>query len=267
MATYLDGILAYHRRRAAADRRPLDPLAEAAAAQPPARPFAAAIGAPGLAVIAEIKRRSPSLGRITDDLDPAAAAVEYERGGAACLSVLTDREHFGGSPADLAAAREATRLPVLRKDFAVSPADICDARLMGADAVLLIAAALAPEELGRLSRLASELGIATLVEVHDEAEIEAAACAGASAVGVNQRNLATFEVDPARAERLRPLLPPGMPAVAESGIKGALDAARIAAAGYDAVLVGEHLVRAADRRAAVGDLVRAGSRHAAAGRA
>src|SRR5690606_20105620 len=186
MATYLDRILAAHRARAAADDRPVGDLVAEALAQPPARGFAAALrAADGVAVIAEVKRRSPSKGDLAPDLDPAALARAYERGGATCLSVLTDAEFFGGSPADLQAARAATELPVLRKDFTVSPADVCDARTMGADAVLLIAAALDDAELSDLHALALEVGLDPLVEVHDEAEVERTVAAGAHLVGVN----------------------------------------------------------------------------------
>jgi indole-3-glycerol phosphate synthase len=197
-------------------------------------------------VIAEVKRRSPSKGGIAPDLDPAALARAYERGGAACLSVLTDVEFFGGSPEDLAAARAAVRVPVLRKDFTVSAHDVVDARLMGADAVLLIAAALDASELRDLHALARELGLDALVEVHDEPEVDAALAVDASLIGVNQRDLVTFEVDTARAVRLASRLPDGVVRVAESGITGPEDGAHLAEAGYHAVLVGESLVRSSD---------------------
>ncbi|HZT66917.1 MAG TPA: indole-3-glycerol phosphate synthase TrpC [Acidimicrobiales bacterium] len=251
MPTYLDAILAAHRRSAEADQRDLDALVGAARAEPPPRPFAAALAGDRLAVIAEIKRRSPSKGDLAPHLSPAKLAAAYAAGGAACLSVLTDEEFFSGSPTDLAEARAAVTLPVLRKDFTVSPADVCDARLMGADAVLLIVAALTDAELSELGRLAADLGLAALVEVHDEREAERALAAGATVVGVNQRDLFTFEVDPARAERVAAALPDGVVKVAESGIRHAEDAARLAGAGFDAVLVGESLVRSADPTAAV----------------
>lgn len=255
MGTYLSDIVAAHRASAAADRRDLDQLLAEARRRPPARGFAAALAAHrGLAVVAEIKRRSPSKGELAPDLDPAAVAAAYAAGGAACLSVLTDTDHFGGSAADLSAARAAVRLPVLRKDFTVAPADVADARIMGADAVLLIMAALAPAEVTALAALAADLGLDVLVEVHDEAELELALAGGAALVGVNQRDLATFAVDPGRAERLARSIPAGVVAVAESGIAGPDDARRLAGAGYDAVLVGETLVRSSDRTAAVGRL-------------
>jgi indole-3-glycerol phosphate synthase len=258
MAQYLSEIVAAHRAVAEEDRRDPDALEEAALAAPAATPFArtlAAVAAErGLAVIAEVKRRSPSKGDLAPGLDPAAVAAEYAAGGAACLSVLTDSRFFGGSPDDLVAARRAAGLPVLRKDFTVCRADVCDARLMGADAVLLIVAALGDDELASFLALAGRLGLDALVEVHDDADLERALAAGASLVGVNQRDLATFAVDGARAERMAARIPAGVVAVAESGIGGADDAARLAAAGYQAILVGESVVTAPDRAAAVAAL-------------
>ncbi len=252
MATYLEGILAAHRHADGQDRRPLEDLMAAARAAPAARPFAAAL-APGngLAVIAEVKRRSPSKGPLAPDLVAADLARAYARGGAAALSVLTDARFFGARPGDLGEARAAVDLPVLRKDFTVSPRDVCDARLMGADAVLLIAAALDDDELASLHQLATDLGMDALVEVHDEAELRRALDAGAVLVGVNQRDLTTFEVDAERAVRLAGLIPDGVVSVAESGIEGPLDARRLQAAGYDAVLVGESLVKSPDPSTAV----------------
>lgn len=260
MATYLDRILAAHRGAAASDTRDVAALIEQAALGRGGRGFARAIaGEAGLSVIAEIKRASPSKGALAE-VDPARLASSYAAGGAACLSVLTDSEFFSGSAADLAAASAATGLPVLRKDFTLGAADVADAALMGADAVLLIAAALSPQVLGELHRLASRLGLDALVEVHDEDEAETALAAGATLVGVNQRDLYSFEVDTARAERVAKVLPAGVTAVAESGIRTPDDAARLAAAGFDAVLVGEALVTSADPAAAVAAL-----RHAPAG--
>ncbi len=249
MASYLDDIVAWHRARAAEDHRHVDDLAAAAAeasrSQPPRR-FLEALSRGGeTAVIAEVKRRSPSRGDLQPSLDPAALARQYEVGGAACVSVLTDRPHFSGSPEDLASARAAVGLPVLRKDFTVQVADVYDARLMGADAVLLIAAVISDEELEAFLAAASGLEMAALVEVHDEAEAARARRAGAVLVGVNQRDLHTFEVDTARACRVAGALE-GVVRVAESGIRTPADVAELARAGYDAVLVGETLVRAAD---------------------
>ena len=267
MATYLDRILDAHRAAARADGRALSPLVGEATAAPPGRGFRAALaarsrrlgGADAVAVIAEVKRRSPSKGDLFADLDPAAVAGAYESGGAACLSVLTDVEFFGGSADDLRTARAACGLPVLRKDFTVSPLDVVDARIMGADAVLLIAAALDDAELADLHALAVEVGLDVLVEVHDEPELERALAVGADLVGVNQRDLVTFQVDTARAVRMAPLMPAEVVRVAESGITGAADAAVLADAGYDAVLVGEHLVTSGDPAAAVTALRRAGA--------
>ncbi|HEX3333848.1 MAG TPA: indole-3-glycerol phosphate synthase TrpC [Acidimicrobiales bacterium] len=255
MPTYLADILASHRARAAADDRSLSELLARAGATPPPRDFAAALRGGGLSCIAEIKRRSPSKGDLDPDLQPDVVAKEYVAGGAACLSVLTDAEFFGGSPADLIAARQASELPVLRKDFTVQEADVVDARLMGADAVLLIVAALDDDELRRCAARADGLGLTALVEVHDDAELGRALAAGTRVVGVNQRDLRTFEVDNERACAMAARIPTGVIAVAESGVRGADDALRLANAGYDAVLVGETLVRAGDRAAALRGLV------------
>jgi indole-3-glycerol phosphate synthase len=253
--TYLDRIVERHRELAAADARRLGDLIARTACMQPTRGFRAALlGTPGLGVIAEIKRRSPAKGDLDRNLDAAQLAATYERGGATCLSVLTDEEFFAGSVTDLEAARAATSLPVLRKDFTVDPRDAADARLMGADAVLLIVAALDPFELVELHQLACELGLDVLVEVHDEPDLEEALNAGASLVGVNQRDLATFEVDHERALRMSSAIPDDVVKVAESGIGGGDDAKRLADAGYDAVLVGEALVTAADAAAAITEL-------------
>jgi indole-3-glycerol phosphate synthase len=256
-ATYLDRIVARHREAAADDHRPLDSLVEQARSAPSPRGFRRALAlTPELAVIAEIKRRSPSKGALDATLDPAGLAEAYAQGGASCLSVLTDEEFFAGSVADLQAARDATALPVLRKDFTVDARDVADARLMGADAVLLIAAALDELELIDYVELAAELHLDALVEVHDEPELEQALEAGATLIGVNQRDLITFEVDDERAERMAKAIPGGAVSVAESGIRDAADAQRLAAAGYDAILVGESLVTASDPAAAVAALRR-----------
>ncbi len=257
MATYLDRILERHRAAAAADTRSLAGLASEADDQPAARGFTDALrGAEGLGVIAEIKRRSPSKGDLFADLDPADVAMAYERGGAACLSVLTDEEFFGGSVADLRAARHACSLPVIRKDFTVAPADVYDARIMGADCILLIAAALAPAELADFHALATELGLDVLVEVHDEAELDVALAANATLIGVNQRDLVTFQVDHDRAVRMAAQIPSTAVKVAESGVRGPDDARSLRGAGYDAVLVGETLVTSGDPTTAVQALSR-----------
>jgi indole-3-glycerol phosphate synthase len=255
MPTYLADILVVHRARAAQDRRDIEELAAAAAEMPAPRDFAGALSAEGLGCVAEIKRRSPSKGDLCPDLEADLVAKEYVAGGAACLSVLTEVEHFGGSVADLTLARAASGLPVLRKDFTVTEADVLDARLMGADAVLLIAAALDDAELARCAARAASLNLAALVEVHDGEELARALAAGATLVGVNQRDLRTFEVDHARACAMASDIPSGVLAVAESGIRDAEDARRLAEAGYDAILVGETLVRAEDRPAALSSLI------------
>jgi indole-3-glycerol phosphate synthase len=257
--TYLDAILARHRAVALTDRRSVDDLREHAAAMPATRGFTDALRhAGGLAVIAEVKRRSPSKGDLFADLDPAVLAASYDAGGATCLSALTDAESFGGSPSDLAAARAACGLPVLRKDFTVSPLDVLDARLMGADCVLLIAAALDDAELRDFHALATEIGLDALVEVHDEAELDRALAVGATLVGVNQRDLVTFRVDHDRAVRMASAFPEHVISVAESGVRGPEDAAALVGAGYDAVLVGESLVTSGDPGAAVAALRGAG---------
>jgi indole-3-glycerol phosphate synthase len=259
MATYLDRIIDAHRAHAAADSRSLMDLTERARSLPPTRGFRASLASvDGLGVIAEVKRRSPSKGPLAPDLDPAVLAGEYAGGGATALSVLTDADWFGGSPEDLAAARAAVALPVLRKDFTVSALDVADARLMGADCVLLIVAALDQSELAAFHRLATDLGLDVLVEIHDEPELERALAVDATLIGVNQRDLVTFEVDTDRAVRMAPLMPDGVVRVAESGVRGPEDAARLAAAGYHAVLVGESLVTAGDPRRGVAALRAAG---------
>ena len=185
------------------------------------------------------------------DLDPAEVASAYAEGGAACLSVLTDVDHFGGSPADLQAARAAVDLPVIRKDFTVALHDVYDARLMGADAVLLIAAALNDDELAQFADAASQVGLTALFEIHDEVELERALAVNAQVVGVNQRDLVTFEVDQDRAVRMAPQIPAGLVRVAESGVRGPEDATVLYSAGFDAVLVGESIVTSGERAAAV----------------
>ena len=251
MATYLDAILLAHRARAATDCRDVDELEAAAMQMPRARDFASAIRAGAalhdeIAIIAEVKRRSPSKGDLAPALDPTELAARYELAGAACLSVLTDGPHFGGSADDLRAARKAVSLPVLRKDFTVQERDLFDARVMGADAVLLIVAALSQVELERFLATATGIGLTALVEVHDEIELSRALEAGAAVIGVNQRDLNTFEVDTDRAVRVGDAMPSDVLRVAESGVRFASDTARLKAAGFHAVLVGEALVTATD---------------------
>lgn len=254
-ATYLDAILAHHRERAASDSRSLDELITAARSCAPPRGFASAIrSTPHLAVIAEFKRRSPSKGVLNNAMQPDAVARMYQSGGATCLSVLTDENHFGGSVSDLQVARNACDLPVIRKDFTVDARDVCDARIMGADCVLLIAAALSSQQLSEFLELARQVDIDALVEVHDENELSAALNAGATLVGVNQRDLVTFAVDHDRAVRMGSVIPDDCIKVAESGVRGRADAVSLREAGYHAVLVGEHLVTSADPVSAVTEL-------------
>ncbi len=263
MPAYLETIITAHRAAAAGDERRLDDVLEQVAHAGPVRPFTAAIAdgasGDGMALIAEIKRRSPSKGDLDPTLDPVVVASQYEAGGASCLSVLTDADFFGGSVEDLQAARSACSLPVLRKDFTVSALDVCDARLMGADAVLLIVAALADTELVALIALARQCSLSALVEVHDDLELKRALDGGAEMIGVNQRDLRTFEVDHERALRLGETIPAGVTTVAESGITGPDDVRRLADAGYQAVLVGERLMRSGDRRSAVQTMLGVGA--------
>lgn len=217
-----------------------------AAAAPAVRDFRGSLMGEGLSVIAEIKRRSPSRGMINAELDPIAQGGSYDRGGAAAISVLTERRHFDGSPADLVAVRSEVRCPVLRKDFVVHELQVAEARAMGADAVLLIVAILEDAVLTRLVDAVRGFGMTPLVEVHDEGEVARALAAGADVLGVNNRDLSTFEVDLATAERLAPRTAEARVRVAESGIWDRNDAVRMFESGYDAVLVGEALVRAAD---------------------
>jgi len=253
--TYLDDIVAWHRQRAQNDTRSITDLLSAAKSCVPTRGFASSIrDTPHLAVIAEIKRKSPSKGDLNASLDPSALALQYQRGGASCLSVLTDTNHFGGSVDDLQSARAACSVPVIRKDFTVDARDVCDARIMGADCVLLIAAILTSAEMSSYLELCREVDIDALVEVHDEAELELAMSAGATMVGVNQRDLVTFAVDQARAVRMAPLIPDHVVRVAESGVRGRDDALALRAAGYDAILVGEHLVTSLNPEAALTEL-------------
>ncbi|MEO5975004.1 MAG: indole-3-glycerol phosphate synthase TrpC [Ilumatobacteraceae bacterium] len=255
---YLDEILEYHRALAKDDHRDLDALIAEARAIGPIRSFKGAIvetSRDHLAVIAEIKRRSPSKGDLNVSLNPATIATSYEVGGASCLSVLTDEKYFGGSAQDLIVARMASRLPVIRKDFTISIADVCDTRLMGADCILLIAAALSIATLSELHQFSVELGLDVLVEVHSADELEHAVGIGASLIGVNQRNLSTFQVDHSRAQQLANIFPNGVVKVAESGVRNSEDATRLREFGYDAVLVGESLITSADISASIKGLL------------
>lgn len=210
-------------------------------------------------VIAEVKRSSPSKGNLAPIADPAALAAEYEAGGAAAISVLTEQRRFGGSLADLDAVRAAVDIPVLRKDFVVTPYQVWESRAHGADIVLLIVAALEQTVLTSLVERVHSLGMTALVEVHDGEEVSRALDAGARCLGVNARNLKTLEVDRTTFARVAPLIPPGIVRIAESGVRGPHDVMDHARSGADAVLVGESLVTGKDPRAAVADLVAAGA--------
>jgi indole-3-glycerol phosphate synthase len=225
---------------------------------PPGRGFAQALAAPGLSVIAEIKRRSPSAGDLSPDLNPVRLARIYEQSGAAAISVLTEPDFFGGSLDDLRTVRGEVSLPVLRKDFILHPAQVWQSRVAGADAVLLIVAALSDDDLVLLLSEASEAGLDALVEAHTAEEAQRAVAAGAAIVGVNNRDLTTFITDLATAESIAPLLPGRAVRVAESGVSTVEGARRMAAARYDAVLVGGALVTASDPGHLLGELAAAG---------
>jgi indole-3-glycerol phosphate synthase len=249
----LGELVAAARERAArlAERRSeLERMASGAAAAPP---FAAALRRPTVAVIAEVKRRSPSKGDIAPGLSAAAQSRAYAEGGAAALSILTEPDRFGGSPDDVPAANAAVdgRIPVLRKDFLVEPLQLVEARALGASAALLIARAVTPTRLTELQRTAGDLGLETLVEVRDERELDAALAAGARVVGVNNRDLETLAIDAATSDRILPLIPPALVRVYESGVSSVNDVLRAALLGADAVLVGSTISAAADPAAAV----------------
>jgi len=257
--TFLADILARKRGEVEAARRavPERELAARARDAPAPRGFEAALSPRGgpARVVAEVKRASPSAGAIHAGLDAPAQARAYAAAGAAAISVLTDGPGFGGSLADLAAVRAAVDLPLLRKDFVLDRYQLLEARAHGADAALLIVAALDPAALRRLLDACGELGLAALVEVHDAAEVDVALAAGSRIVGVNNRNLRTFAVDLAVSEALLPGLPPAVRGVAESGVRTAEDARRLRRAGAANLLVGEALVRAPDPGALLRDMI------------
>ena len=245
-----DARLDMERRRALTTQ---DELERAIQAYTP-KDFVGALRGPGLAVIAEMKQRTPTMGVLAEDYKPADLARAYSAGGAAAISVLTHMAGFGGRPEHIETVRAATNLPILRKDFITDPYEIGEARAAGADAVLLIVAALDLAALRRLLAVVRSRGISALVEVHDENETRVAIEAGAQVVGVNHRDLRTFEVDLGLTERLRPLIPEGVALVAESGIHSIGDARRMHTAGADAILVGEMLMRAPDPVACLREL-------------
>jgi indole-3-glycerol phosphate synthase len=239
------------------DREPIEALERRAAeATPRGSRFEAALGAVGpVNVIAECKRRSPSRGVLAADYDPVAIARQYEAGGAAAISVLTEPTFFDGALEHLSAVRAAVDVPLLRKDFVVDDYQLLEARAAGADAVLLIVAALEQSELKRLQRRAWDLGLATLVEVHNEDELDRAIDAGARVIGVNNRNLRTLTVDVEASYRLATRIPASAVAVSESGLQSRADLEKLAAAGYRAFLIGERFMTDADPASAVRELI------------
>jgi indole-3-glycerol phosphate synthase len=253
-ADRLEAILQTTRERVAALRSRTRELERQAASAPAPRPFDRATSGPDVGVIAEVKRRSPSAGAIREDLDPVEHARAYAQGGAVAISVLTDDAHFGGSLDDLARVAAAVAVPVLRKDFILDELQLYEARAAGASAILLIVRALTPARVRALAAAARAQGLGVLVEVHTDAELAVAVAAEPTAVGVNSRDLATFAVDLAQAERLVAQVPRGVPAIAESGITTRADVERMAAAGADLVLVGTSVARTADPGAAVREL-------------
>ncbi|MEC5199755.1 indole-3-glycerol phosphate synthase [Arthrobacter sp. PL16] len=261
--TVLDDIIEGVREDLAERRRalPLEKVRTAASSAPtPKDAFAALGGGRGgdLAVIAEVKRSSPSKGALADIADPAALAAAYERGGAAVISVLTEERRFGGSLSDLDAVRAAVALPVLRKDFTVDEYQIWEARAHGADVVLLIVAALSDADLASFLALTHELGMKAIVETHTEEEVRRAVAAEASIIGVNVRNLKTLDIDRDVFAGLAHLIPAGTVIIAESGVRDAADVADYAGSGAHAVLVGEALVRHSDPAATIDEFRRAG---------
>jgi indole-3-glycerol phosphate synthase len=237
----------------------LDDLKRKAERVPDARDPLPALRGRGVSVIAEVKRSSPSKGELATIADPAALARDYQAGGACVISVLTERQRFGGSLADLDAVRAAVDLPVLRKDFIVSSYQLWEARAHGADLALLLAVALDQDALVSLVERAESIGLTPLVECHTGEEVDRAIAAGARLIGINARDLRTLEVDRSVFAELAPRVPPHVVTVAESGVRGPHDVIEYARAGADAVLVGESLVTGRDPRSAVADLVAAGA--------
>ena len=242
----LERIVAAKRAEISAAKRPVD-----VKSAPPVRDFIAALRAKRPAVIAEIKRASPSKGVLRQDFDPAAIAKSYEEAGAACMSVLTDREFFQGAPEHLSAARAACKLPALRKDFIIDPYQVYEARALGADCILLIVACLDDAQLGELEALAHRLGMAVLVEVHDAEELERGLKLKTPLLGINNRNLRTFETRLETTLALLPRVPPERIVVTESGVLAPADVARMRASGVHTFLVGEAFMRAPDPGAAL----------------
>ena len=244
---------------------PLDELKAQASRMPAPRDAESRLREPGVGVIAEVKRESPSKGRLAEIENPAQLSRDYEAGGARWISVLTEQRRFGGSLDDLRAVRCAVDIPVLRKDFIISSYQLWESRAYGADVVLLIVAALDENALVSLIERTRSIGMTPLVEVHDEAEVDRAVDAGATIIGVNARNLKTLEVDRSTFARVAPRIPHSCIRIAESGVRDPRDLIAYAESGADAVLVGESLATSPDPRAAVHDLVTAGSHPALRG--
>ena len=259
--TILDEIVDWKRHEIARirDTRPLDDVRVAMARAAPALSLLAALRHPGVTLIAEIKRASPSKGLLRPNLDPVALAQVYEANGARAISVLTDQRFFQGDLQDLTAVRHATSLPILRKDFILDRYQVYEARAAGADAVLLIVAALGDEDLQSLYQVIRELGMDALIEVHNADELERALRLEPCIIGVNNRNLHTFDVNLETTARLRSLVPADVVLVAESGVHSAADVRWLAGAGVDAVLVGEAIVTAADAGTKVRELATGGA--------
>ena len=257
--TILDEIMDYHREKLPKDKRsvPLADLRAFASVAPPALNFFEALKQAGVTLIAECKKASPSKGLMVPDYDPVALAKSYSKAGAGAISVLTDGRHFQGNLTHLRDVKEAVEIPVLRKDFIFDPYQLYESRAAGADAILLIAAVLQGGELDELLALTHELGMEALVEVHDTQELEWVLSLGPRVIGINNRDLQTFQVDFENTGRLRALIPAETATIAESGIKNADDVRQIAALGVDAMLVGETLVKSKDPLAMARELVQA----------
>jgi indole-3-glycerol phosphate synthase len=257
MTTILDKILAARLRRLESEMEKvgLSEMARRAEARKPAADFEAALNKPGVNIIAEIKKASPSSGIIREDLDPAVQTRAYEKGGAAAVSVLTEQDYFQGGISILAQARNETNLPILRKDFIIDPYQIVEARAYGADSVLLISAILDARSLGNLLKICREWGIEPLVEVHSKEELDETLAAGAKIIGINNRNLKTFEVTLETTVRLAECVPEDCVIVSESGIKTTQDIAQLRSNGVNAFLIGEELVRANDPAAKLREFI------------
>ncbi len=255
MSTVLDSIVAGVLEDVAARAIPMSELREKLAEAPQVRDAYAALAAPGMQIIAEVKRSSPSKGALAPIGDPAALALSYEAAGAAVISVLTEGRRFGGSSADLLAVRSSVKIPVLRKDFIVTEFQVVESRVLGADLLLLIVAALTDSQLRDFHQMAHELGMSVLVEVHDEAEMQRAIDINSRIIGVNSRNLKTLEIHEEAFAKLLPLAPSDVVKVAESGISHREQVVSAEMSGAKVILVGETLVRAGDPALAINTLL------------